>query len=130
MGHDLVLDLIIEAEARRTQDSALAGTGAIADGLKPFTDDISRDRSAGNVVATSFSFDQASLQLFLPKFNTQASRLLGVTISGTATLTTSDSSGRQLSQKTSPYSRSWGLQPSDSGYQIINNDYTGLNPAG
>ena len=130
MGHDLVLDLVIEAEARRTQDPALAATGAIADGLKPFADDLSRDRSAGNIVATSYSFDQATLQLFLPKFSTQASRLLGVTISGTATMTTSDSSGRQLSQKSAPYSRSWGLQPGNSGYLVINIDYTGLNPAG
>jgi hypothetical protein len=130
MAHDLVLDLVIEAEARRTQDPALAATGAIADGLKPFTDDISRDRSAGIVVTATYSFDQASLQLFLPKFTTQASRLLGLTISGTVTLTTSDSAGHQASQKSAPYSRSWGLQVSDGGHQVINNDYTGLNPAG
>jgi hypothetical protein len=81
-------------------------------------------------VTATYSFDQASLQLLLPKFTTQASRLLGLTISGTVTLTTSDSSGHQASQKSAPYSRSWGLQASDGGHQVINNDYTGLNPAG
>nr|MDQ6918749.1 hypothetical protein [Candidatus Dormibacteraeota bacterium] len=130
-GHDLVLDLIIEAEARRTQDPTLAGTGAIADGLKPFADDIGRDQSAGTVVTTSYSFDQATLQLFLPKFSTQASRLLGVTISGTATLTTSDRAGRPLSQKSTAYSRSWSLGGTrDGGHRTIDNDFTGLTPAG
>ena len=58
-------------------------------------------------------------------------RLVGVTLSGTTTLTTRDASGKVLSQQTQPYSKSWGLgSPSADGtYQLIQNDYTDLKLA-
>jgi hypothetical protein len=125
--HDAVLDLLIEAEARRAHDPALAATGAVGDGLQPFVDAANKDAAAGQSVETTYRFDKASLDLFLPKFSTQASRLIGLTLQGSMTVTVRDGIGRQLSQTTSPYSRSWGLNggPGE-GKWVIVNDFTGL----
>jgi hypothetical protein len=130
MAHDVVLDLIIESEARRAHDLALAGTGATGDGLKEFTDVVNQDMAAGKIIEKTYSFDKASLNLSLPKFSSQASRLVGVTLHGTSTFTTRDSLGNVLSQSSTPYSKSWGLDTSTSGsHQVIINDYTDLAPA-
>ncbi|MFI5282094.1 MAG: hypothetical protein ACHQ0J_03080 [Candidatus Dormibacterales bacterium] len=128
MAHSVVLDLIIESEARRSHDPTLAQTGAEGDGLTEFTDVISQDVAAGQFVQKTYSFSQVSLTLFLPKFATQAARLVGVSLSGTTTLVTKDASGNLISQATSSYAKSWGLgSPSPDGtYQVIGNDYTGL----
>ncbi len=72
MAHDAVLDLIIEAEARRTHNSALAENGAIGDALIEFTGPISQDIAAGRTVSETYSFNSVSLTLFLPKYSTQA----------------------------------------------------------
>jgi hypothetical protein len=83
------------------------------------------------VVATSYTVDRLALQLFLPKFATQASRLLGVTITGTRTLTTFDASGHQLSLVHESYVRSWSVAGTGpDGHLLIDNTYTGLAPAG
>jgi len=130
MGHDVVLDLIVESEARRSRDSKLASTAASGDALKEFTDVISQDVSSGTIIQKTYSFDQASLGLWLPKFSTQAPRLIGVTLHGTATLITRDASGNVLSQTSAPYSKSWGLGNfPDAGSAVIVNDYTDLTPA-
>jgi len=129
MAHDAVLDLIIESEARRAHDMTLAQSGASADGLSEFTDVIGQDVAAGKIILKTYSFDHVSLTLFLPKFNTQARRLIGVTLHGTATLTTMDATGKVLSTASSTYAKSWGLAPSDSGHELIAVDYTGLTPA-
>jgi len=131
MAHDAVLDLIIESEARRTHDLKLAELGAEGDGLKEFVDVINADVASGKSVEKTYKFDSISIQLFLPKFATQASRLIGVTLHGTATLTTRDASGKVLSQASSAYDKSWGLTGTQDspGYQIIFVDYTGLAPA-
>lgn len=129
MAHDAVLDLIIESEARRAHDLTLAQSGATADGLTEFTDVINGDVAAGKIVQKTYSFDRVSLTLFLPKFNTQARRLIGVTLHGTATLTTMDATGKVLSQASSTYAKSWGLASSDAGHQVIATDYTDLKPA-
>jgi hypothetical protein len=129
MAHDAVLDLIIESEARRTHDLTLAQSGAGGDGLTEFTDVINQDVAAGKIVQKTYSFDSVSLTLFLPKFSTQARRLIGVTLHGTATLTTMDATGKVLSRSSSIYAKSWGLGPSDSGHELIATDYTGLTPA-
>jgi len=131
MAHDAVLDLIIESEARRTHDLKLAELGAESDGLKEFVDVINADVAAGKSVEKTYKFDSISIQLFLPKFATQASRLIGVTLHGTATLTTRDASGKVLSQASSAYDKSWGLAGTqdNAGHQIIFVDYTGLAPA-
>jgi hypothetical protein len=130
MAHDAVLDLVIESEARRAHDSELAQQGATGDGLKEFTDVINDDVSAGKIVQKTYSFDQVSLELFLPKLSTQAPRLVGVTLHGTTTLTTWDASGNPLSRTTVPYSKSWGLGASSGGgHQVIINDYSDLSPA-
>jgi len=105
MDHDAVLDLIIEAEARRAHDTKLAVSGASADGLTEFVGVINQDVAAGQFVLKVYKFDSASLHLFLPKFATQASRLIGLTLTGTSTLITRDQSGRLLSQSTSAYSK-------------------------
>jgi hypothetical protein len=126
-GRAVVLDLLIEAEARRTHDANLAATGAVGDGLKVFTDISNQDAAAGKFVATSYSFDHLSLNLFLPKFKTQASRLVGITVTGTVTLVTRDQSGRLLSQTTGPYSRSWSMDDKQpDGGQPIFNDFSDL----
>jgi hypothetical protein len=129
MAHDAVLDLIIESEARRAHDLTLAQSGAAADGLTEFTDVISEDVAAGKIVQKAYSFDRVSVTLFLPKFNTQARRLIGVTLHGTATLTTMDAAGNVLSQASSTYAKSWGLASSDGGHAVIATDYTDLKPA-
>jgi hypothetical protein len=128
MAHDAVLDLIIESEARRAHDLKLAATGASDDGLKEFTDVIKQDIAAKKIVQKTYSFDRISLQLFLPKFSSQAARLVGVTLHGTSILITRDTSGNVLSQSSSTYAKSWGLF-GDGPYQIIFVDYTDLAPA-
>jgi hypothetical protein len=129
MAHDVVLDLIIESEARRAHDIALAGTGATGDGLKEFTDVVNQDIAAGKIIEKTYSFDKVGLNLFLPKFSSQASRLVGVTLHGTSTFTTRDASGNVVSQSSTPYSKSWGLDTSNAGHPVIINDYTDLAPA-
>src|SRR5438876_781005 len=130
MAHDAVLDLIIESEARRAHDLKLAETGATGDGLKEFTDVIKQDIASGKIIQKTYTFDKVSLNLFLPKFSSQASRLVGVTLTGTSTFITRDASGNVLSQSSTPYSKSWGLDTSASvGHQVIINDYTELSPA-
>lgn len=129
LTHDAVLDLVIEAEARRTLDLQLAQTGAVGDGLKPFTELIARDSAAGITVATTYHFDRATIQLYLPKFASQAPRLLGVHLEGTATLTTRDRTGVTLSQKTEPYSRGWGMSKAKGDHLVIDVDYSDLKPA-
>jgi hypothetical protein len=138
MAHDIVLDLIIESEARRSHDLKLAQGGASDDALTEFTDVIKQDITAKKFVQKTYTFDQLSLQLFLPKFATQASRLEGITVHGTATLTTRDASGNVLSRTTSTYSKTWGLggtpqditgNPNAAANQVISVDYTGLAPA-
>jgi hypothetical protein len=130
MAHDAVLDLIIESEARRAHDLALAETGAIGDGLKEFTDVIKDDIGGGKIIQKTYSFDTVSLNLFLPKFSSQASRLVGVTLKGTSTFITRDASGNVLSQSSTPYSKSWGLDiTANVSHLVIINDYTDLAPA-
>jgi Na+-transporting NADH:ubiquinone oxidoreductase subunit NqrB len=130
MAHDLVLDLIIESEARRAHDLKLAETGATGDGLKEFTDVIKQDISSGKIIQKTYSFDTVSLNLFLPKFSSQASRLVGVTLHGTSTLITRDAAGNILSQTSTPYAKSWGLDtPSPGSHRVIINNYTDLAPA-
>src|SRR5437588_1249018 len=126
MAHDVVLDLVIESEARRAHDLTLAATGAEGDALKEFTDVMKAD--GGKIIKKTYSFSSVSLNLYLPKFATQAARLIGVTLSGTTTLTTLDSSGHVVSQVTQSYNKSWGLgSPStDGSYSVIGNDYTDL----
>ena len=130
MAHDVVLDLIIESEARRAHDLTLAKLGASDDGLKEFTDVIKQDVADKKIVQKTYSFDRISLQLFLPKYATQGARLVGITLHGAATLITRDASGKAVSQSTSAYIKTWGLTSSTNGAtQIIFVDYTGLTPA-
>ena len=129
MTHNVVLDLIIESEARRAHDVALAGTGATGDGLKEFVDVVNQDIAAGKIIEKTYSFDKVSLNLVLPRFSSQASRLVGVTLHGTSTFTTMDASGNLLSQTSTPYAKSWGLDTSNPGHPVIINDYTDLAPA-
>jgi hypothetical protein len=131
MAHDMVLDLVIESEARRAHDLKLAESGASGDGLTEFVDVINQDIAAGKVVKKTYTFDQVGLRLYLPKFSSQAARLVGVSLHGTATLTTRDASGKVVSQTSSAYAKSWGLQDNHStsaGNPIIN-DYTDLAAA-
>jgi hypothetical protein len=107
----------------------LAESGATGDALKEFVDVIDQDIAAGKIIQKTYSFDKVSLNLFLPKYSSQASRLIGVTLQGTTTFTTRDAAGDVLSQTSSPYSKSWGLDGSDSSHQLIINDYTDLAPA-
>src|SRR5215472_10790006 len=131
MAHDVVLDLVIESEARRAHDMTLAANGANGDGLTEFTDVIKQDVAAGRSVQKIYKFDHVQLSLFLPKFSTQASRLIGVTLHGTQTLITRDSSGKVISTVTQSYGKSWGLGAlsADQTHQLIGNDYTDLTPA-
>ena len=130
LGHDAVLDLIIEAEARRAHDTKLAESGAAADGLTEFVGVINQDVAAGQFVLKTYKFGSASLNLFLPKFSSQASRLVGLTLTGTSTLTTRDQSGRVLSQSTSPYSKSWSVfATAPDGHMLIDQDYSDLELA-
>jgi hypothetical protein len=131
-AHDLVLDLMIESEARRAHDFALAGQGATGDGLKEFTDVITQDVKAGKSVQKTYSFDRVELTLFLPKLSTQASRLVGVTLHGTTTLVTRDASGNVVSRQTQPYNKSWGLGGAVGGdvdHLVIINDFSDLRLA-
>src|ERR1700737_3293194 len=129
-AHDVVLDLIIESEARRAHDYKLAESGATGDALKEFTDVIKDDISGGKIIQKTYSFDKVSLNLYLPKFSSQASRLVGVSLQGTSTFITRDASGNVLSQSTTPYAKSWGLDSFSSGsHQVIINNYTELAPA-
>jgi Na+-translocating ferredoxin:NAD+ oxidoreductase RnfD subunit len=142
IGHDAVFDLIIEAEARRNHDANLASSGAVADGLKVFTDYMKQDVAAGRFVTSTYTFSSASISLFLPKFATQASRLEGLTLIGSVTLVTRDRSGNVISQTTAPYNRSWSVQgvspacesdlppPGECERRLIDTDYTGLALAG
>jgi hypothetical protein len=138
MAHDIVLDLIIESEARRAHDLKLAQLGAEGDGLTEFTDVIKQDIAAKKFVQKTYVFDQLSLLLYLPKFATQASRLEGIYVHGTQTLTMRDASGNVLSKATSTYAKIWGLggtpqdisgDPGAGTYQLIQIDYTGLAAA-
>ncbi|HKW71904.1 MAG TPA: hypothetical protein VJQ08_03670 [Candidatus Dormibacteraeota bacterium] len=130
-AHDTVLDLVIESEARRTHDMNLATEGAEGDGLTEFTEVITADGSS-RFVQKTYSFDSVQLQLFLPKFSTQARRLIGVSLHGTTTLTTRDASGNVLSQQTQTYAKSWGLGGVKGGsvtHLVIATDFTDLKPA-
>jgi hypothetical protein len=130
MAHDAVLDLIIESEARRAHDLKLAESGATDLGLTEFTDVIKADISSGKIIQKTYSFDKVSLNLFLPKFSSQASRLVGVTLTGTSTFITRDGSGNVISQTSTPYSKSWGIDTAAGvTHQVIINDYTELAPA-
>jgi len=129
MAHDVVLDLIIESEARRAHDTHLAESGATGDALKEFIDVINGDISGGKIIQKTYSFDKVSLNLYLPKFSSQASRLVGVTLTGTSTFITRDASGNVVSQSSTPYAKSWGLDTSGTGRPVIINDYTDLAPA-
>jgi hypothetical protein len=129
-AHDVVLDLIIESEARRSHDLQLAGSGAFGDALTEFTDVINQDVAGGKIIQKTYTFDRVQLSLFLPKFSTQARRLIGVSLHGTAILITRDASGNEISRTTQPYSKSWGLGGTNGGtYQVINADFTDLTPA-
>ena len=128
-AQDLVLDLMIESEARRAHDLKLAESGAVSDALKEFTDVIRQDISAGKFVQKTYSFDRVQLTLFLPKLSTQASRLVGVTLHGTTTLVTRDASGKVLSRTTQSYAKSWGLEGTPSGPNHIINDFSDLKLA-
>jgi Na+-translocating ferredoxin:NAD+ oxidoreductase RnfD subunit len=132
-AHDVVLDLIIESEARRSHDLKLAELGASEDGLKEFVEVINEDIAAGVIIQKTYTFDQISITLWLPKFSSQASRLIGVSLHGTSTLTTRDASGNVVSQKTTPYAKAWGVGANAPGfnYATIAIDYTfqGLAPA-
>ena len=130
-AHDVVLDLVIESEARRLHDLNLAENGAEGDALTEFTDVIKQDIAAGTVIQKSYSFDRVSLNLFLPKFSTQARRLIGVTLHGTTTLVTRDASGKVVSQQTQPYAKSWGVGVTKEGttYQVISANFTDLTLA-
>ena len=125
-AQDVVLDLMIESEARRAHDLTLARQGAVDDGLTEFTDVIKQDIKAGKSVQKTYSFDRVQLTLFLPKLSTQASRLVGVSLHGTSTLITRDASGKVLSQQTTAYAKSWGVQGTDTGPDLIINDYSDL----
>jgi Na+-translocating ferredoxin:NAD+ oxidoreductase RnfD subunit len=127
LAHSVVFALIIESEARRSHDLKLAASGADADALTEFTDVIKQDIAAKKIIQKTYSFDSISLQLFLPKFASQAARLVGVTVHGTATLTTMDASGNVLSKTNAPYIKTWGVYDfQDGSPNLIYVDYTGL----
>jgi len=129
MAHDAVLDLIIESEARRTHDVTLAESGADGDAFAEFVGVINDDVKKGVFVEKTYSFDRITLALYLPKFSTQAARLVGVELHGSTTLITRNSSGAVLSTVTQSYDKSWGLVVGVAPQQLIGNDYTGLTPA-
>lgn len=131
-AHEVVLDLMIESEARRAHDLRLAEDGASGDALTEFTGVINQDSAAGKVIQKTYSFDSVQLTLFLPKFSTQAPRLIGITLQGTTTLITRDTSGNVLSRQTLPYNKSWGLGSAGSAdvtHDVIINDFTDLKLA-
>jgi hypothetical protein len=128
MVHDVVLDLVIESEARRAHDTALAQLGADGDAYSEFVGVIRQDIAGHVSVTKTYTFDRVQLTLFLPKLSTQASRLVGVTLHGRATLVTRDAGGRIVSTQTQSYSKSWGLAgvvPPGQG-DVIGNDYSDL----
>ena len=130
MAHDVVLDLVIESEARRAHDYNLAATAADSTALDEFTGVIKQDVAAGKIVEKTYSFSRIVLILFLPAYASQAPELVGITLYGTATLTTEGKSGNVISQSNSPYDKSWGLDPPlDGTNQVIGTDYTGLTHA-
>ncbi len=129
LAHDVVLDLIIESEARRAHDLKLAESGATGDALKEFVEVIKQDIDARKIIQKTYSFDKVSLNLYLPKFSSQAARLVGVSLQGTSTFITRDDAGNILSQTSTPYSKSWGLDTGASGSPPIINDYTDLAPS-
>ncbi|HEV2034746.1 MAG TPA: hypothetical protein VGU71_11220 [Candidatus Dormibacteraeota bacterium] len=130
LARNAVLDLVIESEARRAHDLKLAESGAAGDGLQEFVDVINEDIAAGKIIQKTYSFDQVSLRLYLPKFSSQAARLIGVSLHGTTTYTTRDASGNVVSQTSAPYAKSWGIAVSkDGGDPVIINDYTDLATA-
>ena len=130
LARNAVLDLVIESEARRTHDLKLAESGAAGDGLQEFVDVINQDIAAGKIIQKTYSFDSVSLRLYLPKFSSQAARLIGVSLHGTTTYTTRDASGNVVSQSSAPYAKSWGIAVSkDGGDPVIINDYTDLATA-
>ncbi|OLE73030.1 MAG: hypothetical protein AUG05_02155, partial [Actinobacteria bacterium 13_1_20CM_2_66_18] len=57
-ARQVVLDLMIESEARRAHDLTLASVGATGDGLTEFTDVIKQDIKAGKSVLKTYSFDR------------------------------------------------------------------------
>ena len=129
-AHDVVLDLIIESEARRAHDLKLAESGAVGEALQEFVDVIKQDIGAGKTIQKTYSFDKVTLNLFLPKYSSQAARLIGVTLHGTSTFISRDASGKLLSQTTTAYAKSWGLDGSATGSnQLLINDYTDLSAA-
>lgn len=132
MAHDAVLDLIIESEARRAHDTKLAELGATGDALSEFVEVINEDIAAGKIVQKTYHFDSIGITLWLPKFGTQAPRIIGVTLHGTATLITRDGAGKVISQTSSPYAKTWGLTTTVGvAYQVMQWDFTlqGLAPA-
>lgn len=129
-ARDVVLDLVIESEARRAHDTQLAQQGATADALTEFIDVINADTASGKSIQKTYSFDHVQLTLFLPKFSTQARRLIGVSLHGTTTLITRDASGNVIAQQTLPYAKSWGLGGTNGGTnEVIISDFTDLTAA-
>lgn len=129
-AHDLVLDLMIESEARRAHDLKLAQQGATGDALAEFTDVMNTDIASGKSVQKTYGFDRVQLTLFLPKLSTQARRLIGVSLHGTTTLVYRDASGNVVSQVVQSYNKSWGVADINPGSPlVIINDFTDLTPA-
>ena len=131
MAHDAVLDLVIESEARRAHDLNLAGTAAEGDALTEFTDVIQQDISAGKTIQKTYRFDRITVTLWLPKFSSQASRLEGITLHGTATLITRSAAGGVVSQTTTSYDKTWavGYGGDSTAPEILYTDYTLQNLA-
>jgi hypothetical protein len=91
---------------------------------------IKQDMAAGTSVQKTYAFTSITLTLYLPKFATQAARLVGIDLHGSTTLITRNGAGAVISQSTSAYDKSWGLDRSDSRQSwLIFVDYTGLTPA-
>jgi hypothetical protein len=130
-AHDAVLDLVIESEARRAHDLTLAATGANGDALTEFTEVIQQDISAGKTIQKTYQFDRITVTLWLPKFASQAARLEGLTLHGTATLITRNASGGIVSQTTTSYDKTWGIGGPvvDNGQDVLVTDYTLQNLA-
>jgi hypothetical protein len=106
--------------------------GATGDALTEFEEVIDQDVAAGKIVQKTYQFDSIGITLWLPKFGTQAPRIIGVTLRGTATLITRDGAGNVVSQSSSAYAKTWGLTSDpDFTYQIMQWDFTlqGLAPA-
>jgi Na+-translocating ferredoxin:NAD+ oxidoreductase RnfD subunit len=120
-------DLAIAAVARRTHDKRLAAEAADGDALDQIRGQIDADAASGRFVMATYTFDRAELDLFLPAYATQASRLVGVTLIGTVTIATVDAAGTPISTTSQPYRKSWGLDIP--GTQLIANDYTNLQLA-